>query len=120
MIKITFFLMLAMLWSEAAFAVVYQCRDQKGNIFLTNDRSKFPPGCEQFGETYGEQPPPPPAVTPPAATRRSEPAMSERRRTLSPPPAAAPPAAAEPPAAAAPSPAQAPATETGAPEEDEE
>lgn len=90
MIKITILFLLAMFWSESSLAVVYQCRDKAGNIFLTNDRSKFPPGCEQFGETFGEQPPPPPAVTPPAAPIRNEPGMSERRRSPSPPPSPEP------------------------------
>lgn len=89
MIKITILLLLAMFWSGTAIAVVYQCRDKAGNIFLTNDRSKFPPGCEQFGEPFGEQPPPPPATSRPA-TRRSEAEMNGRGRAPSPPPSPAP------------------------------
>lgn len=112
MTRISLLLLLSIIWTGPAFAVVYQCRDKAGNIFLTNDRSKFPPGCEQFGEPFGEQPAPPPAVTAPAA-RQSEPQVQDRRRPPAPPrpqPTAAPvqepqpaiPAAATPPPDASP------------------
>lgn len=89
MYKIAIFLLLAMGCSESAFAVVYQCRDKAGNTFLTNDRSKFPPGCEQYGEVYGEQPPPPPATNRPAG-QRNPPEMNGRGPAAAPSPAQAP------------------------------
>lgn len=114
MTRITTLFLLLMLWCGAAFAVVYQCRDKNGNLFLTNNRDKFPPGCVQIGEPIGEQPAPsPPAATLPAA-RGSEPEMRERRRQSSPPRTQAPPAPMEVPKPEAPPP------EADAPEEEAE
>lgn len=33
------------LWPPAAEAQVYRCRDQSGILLMTDDPSKFPPGC---------------------------------------------------------------------------
>lgn len=109
MTRITTLLLLVMFWSGAAFAAVYTCRDEDGNLFLTNNRNKFPPGCVQVGEPIGEESAPsPPAASPPAAQGR-EPEMIDRRGSSSPPRSQAPPAPRE---EAKP---EAPSTETGAP-----
>ena len=103
MTRIATLLLLVLLWSAAAEAVVYQCRDKKGNIFLTNNRNKFPPGCVQFGEPMGEESAPsPPAAIPPAVPR-SESEMRDRRRPSAPPRSQAPPAPREEPAPVTPS-----------------
>jgi hypothetical protein len=71
MIRIATLLLLLLFWCGSAFAVVYQCRTEEGNLFLTNNRSKFPPGCVQVGEPIGEAPAPsPPEAGPPAVQRR--------------------------------------------------
>jgi hypothetical protein len=84
MTRITTLLLLVMFWAGAAFAVVYQCRNKDGTLFLTNNRDKFPPGCVQIGEPIGEEraPSPPAATSPPA--RGSEPEMRDRRRPSAP------------------------------------
>jgi hypothetical protein len=85
MTRITTLLLLVMFWSGTAFAVVYQCRDKDGNLFLTNNRNKFPPGCVQVGEPIGEErAPSPPAASPPAAPG-SRPEMLDRGRPALPP-----------------------------------
>jgi hypothetical protein len=90
MTRITTLFLLLMFWSGAAFALVYQCRTREGNLFLTNNRNKFPPGCVQVGEPIGEEPAPsPPAAIPPAGQGR-EPGMNDRRRSSTPPPSQAP------------------------------
>jgi hypothetical protein len=114
MTRITPLFMLVMLWSGTAFAVVYQCRNKDGTIFLTNNRDKFPPGCVQVGEPIGEErAPSPPAATPPPV-RGSEPEMRDRRRPSAPPRTMAPPPPREETKPEAPSPeAGAPATGPG-------
>jgi colicin import membrane protein len=105
MTRITTLLLLVMFWSVAAFAAVYQCRDQDGNLFLTNNRNKFPPGCVQVGEPIGEVP----APSPPAATAPVAPGSESKINSASPPPSQAPPAPREETKPEAPSP------EAGAP-----
>ena len=39
-------LLLLFLVSGPAQATIYQCRDAKGNLFLTDDLENFPPGCQ--------------------------------------------------------------------------
>lgn len=91
MTRITILLLLVIFWSGATFAAVYQCRDKDGNLFLTNNRNKFPPGCVQVGEPIGkESTPSPPAAMPPAG-RENEPETSGRRRSSSPPRSQTPP-----------------------------
>jgi hypothetical protein len=110
MTRITILLLLVMFWSGVAFAVVYQCRAKDGSLFLTNNRSKFPPGCVQVGEPIGEErAPSPPTASPPAA-RGSAPGMIDRRRPSSLP---LPPAPVAPPEETKP---EAPSAETGEPE----
>jgi hypothetical protein len=112
MIRITTLLLLVMFWSTASFALVYQCRNKDGTLFLTNNRDKFPPGCVQVGEPIGEErTPSPPAATPPAA-RGSEPEMRDRRRPSVPARSMAPLAPREEPKP------EAPSAEAGAPAEE--
>jgi len=114
MTRITPLVLLVMLWSGTAFAVVYQCRNKDGTLFLTNNRDKFPPGCVQVGEPIGEErAPSPPAATPPPV-RGSEPEMRDRRRPSAPPRTMAPLAPREETKPEAPSP------EAGAPAEEAE
>jgi hypothetical protein len=108
MTRITTLLLLLTFWSGAAFALVYQCLDKDGNLFLTNNRNKFPPGCVQVGEPIGEAPAPSPAATPPAAPG-STPGMNDRGRSSSPPRPLAPPAPRAETKSEAPSPEAAPA-----------
>jgi hypothetical protein len=95
MIRITTLLLLVMFWSTAAFALVYQCRNKDGTLFLTNNRDKFPPGCVQVGEPMGEERTLSPPAAPPPRGRGSEPEMRDRPRPVAPPRAQAPPAAQE-------------------------
>ncbi len=39
-------ILLLFLVSGPAQATIYQCRDAKGNLFLTDDLENFPPGCQ--------------------------------------------------------------------------
>lgn len=89
MIRFATLLLLLLFWCGSAFALVYQCRTEEGNLFLTNNRSKFPPGCVQVGEPIGEAPAPsPPDAGPPAGQRRAPETIDPRR--ASPPPSRAP------------------------------
>lgn len=92
MTRIATLLLLMIFCSGTVFAAVYQCRNKDGSLFLTNNRSKFPPGCVQVGEPIGaESAPSPPAATPPEA-QRSAPQVNGRERLPSPPRSPAPPA----------------------------
>jgi hypothetical protein len=79
MIRIATLLLLLLFWCGSAFAVVYQCRTEEGNLFLTNNRSKFPSGCVQVGEPIGEAPAPSPEAGLPAVQRREPETIDPRR-----------------------------------------
>jgi hypothetical protein len=57
-------------------ATVYQCRNRDGILFLTNDRDKIPPGCDQVSELIGEK----------AAASSQENSVMRDHRPSSPPP----------------------------------
>jgi len=73
-IRIAILLLLIVFWSASACAAIYQCRTRDGKLFLTNNRDKFPPGCEQVGGPVGEEP----ASSQPAG---SPPSRESGRRT---------------------------------------
>ncbi|ALC15930.1 hypothetical protein DSOUD_1148 [Desulfuromonas soudanensis] len=90
MIRIATLLLLLLFWCGSAFAVVYQCRTRENNLFLTNNRNKFPPGCVQVGEPIGEAPAPSPPDSGPPALQRREPETIDPRRASPPPRSRAP------------------------------
>ncbi len=53
MIRFISLLLLLILWSGPIHAEVYQCLTEQGILFLTNNRNKFPPGCQQVGGSTG-------------------------------------------------------------------
>jgi hypothetical protein len=44
--RVMLLLFLSLFAAEAATAQVYRCRDEAGNLVMTDDAAKFPPGCK--------------------------------------------------------------------------
>ena len=74
-------ILLLFLVSAPVQATIYQCRDAKGNLFLTDDLKNFPPGCQaEEVQILRKETSPPPG-------EKAEPQSPPGSQKTSPPPA---------------------------------
>lgn len=122
MTRFVAFLLPALFLASTVGAAIYQCRDRDGKILLTNNKSKFPPGCEQIGGPIGEEtspaapspaPPPPASRVAPSEPRQTQPGQPSTGQGS---PGAAPPTGDTPAEASAPAETSPPQALPGEPE----